>query len=156
MAIWTRHWPDWSVTKGPIGTRAVNKRKRSRRISALSGFWKSGASAYGDGSTVLLIPSFINGSQILNLAPDYSFADYLAAAGHRVLLLDWGPVDSARAKEGLAEQITDFVLPLVKSIGATGTSGRLLPWRVARNGGGAIGPCKKRNDDSIALELRRI
>ena len=71
----------------------------------------------GMGASVVLIPSIINGPQILHLAPDYSLAEYLAEAGYAVYLLDWGAVDSARADEGLAAQVTDLLLPLIAQVG---------------------------------------
>ncbi len=39
---------------------------------------------------VFMIPSMINGSDILDLQPDRSLVRYLAAQGHPVYLLDWG------------------------------------------------------------------
>lgn len=43
-----------------------------------------------EGGPVLVVPSLINRSRILDLLPDNSFLTYLAAAGLRPLLLDWG------------------------------------------------------------------
>ena len=70
------------------------------------------------GAPVVLIPSIINGSQILHLAPDYSIAAHLAEAGYAVYLLDWGAVDAARADEGLDRQVTELLLSLLAQIGA--------------------------------------
>ena len=71
----------------------------------------------GNGAPVVLIPSIINGPQILHLAPDYSFAEYLAGAGYVVHLLDWGAVDATRADEGLEAQVTDVLIPLLAQMG---------------------------------------
>ena len=66
---------------------------------------------------IVLIPSIINGPDILHLAPDYSLAAFLVAAGYDVYVVDWGAVDAVRAEEGLARQITDILLPLIAEIG---------------------------------------
>ncbi|CAH2600300.1 Polyhydroxyalkanoic acid synthase [Rhodovastum atsumiense] len=42
------------------------------------------------GPTLLLVPSLVNRAYILDLAPGRSMARFLADAGVRVLLLDWG------------------------------------------------------------------
>ncbi len=39
---------------------------------------------------ILIIPSLINGSEILDILPDRSFVKWLAAQGYGVYLLDWG------------------------------------------------------------------
>lgn len=39
---------------------------------------------------VLVVPSMINGSEIFDLLPDFSFVRWLAARGFDVYLLDWG------------------------------------------------------------------
>lgn len=45
-------------------------------------------------SAVLIIPSMINGSEILDLLPGRSYVRWMAAQGNDVYLLDWGrPVD---------------------------------------------------------------
>ena len=58
--------------------------------------WRAGAARLLDYSTadrgpaVLIVPSLINRYYILDLLPARSFACYLAAAGVRPLVLDWG------------------------------------------------------------------
>ncbi len=71
----------------------------------------------GKGEPIVLIPSIINGPQILHLAPDFSFGEYLVEAGHAVYLVDWGAVDATRVDEGLAQQVTNLLLPLINQIG---------------------------------------
>lgn len=49
--------------------------------------------AYGSGEfPVLLVPSLINGPEILDLHKDKSFAQFLAQHNMRVYILDWGDV----------------------------------------------------------------
>lgn len=76
--------------------------------------WRIGE---GGGAPVVLIPSIINGPDILNLAPDYSLAGFLAESGFAAFMLDWGAVDAGRAEEGLEAQVTDLLLPLLAQIG---------------------------------------
>jgi polyhydroxyalkanoate synthase subunit PhaC len=71
----------------------------------------------GTGTPIVLIPSIINGPQILHLTPEYSLGDFLVEAGHRVYLVDWGPVDAARADEGLAQQVSEILLPMLTQFG---------------------------------------
>lgn len=72
----------------------------------------------GDGARtpVVLVPSIINGPEILHLAPNYSLAAHLVKAGHAVFLVDWGGVEGSRANEGLADQVIDLLLPLLAMI----------------------------------------
>lgn len=72
----------------------------------------------GSGAPVVLVPSIINGPEILHLAHDFSLASFLAEAGFAAYLLDWGAVDAGRADEGLADQVTDLLLPLLAQIGS--------------------------------------
>lgn len=44
----------------------------------------------GAGRPVLIVPSLVNGSCVLDLLPGRSFVGALAEAGYRPLLLDWG------------------------------------------------------------------
>jgi polyhydroxyalkanoate synthase len=69
----------------------------------------------GSGSTLVLVPSLINPPTILDLDPDCSLADALAAR-HRVLLLDWGPA-AARQSLDLDEHVNGLLLPLIEAAG---------------------------------------
>jgi polyhydroxyalkanoate synthase subunit PhaC len=46
--------------------------------------------AGGAGMAVLFVPSLVNRAYVLDLTPDHSMLRFLAAAGIRPLLLDWG------------------------------------------------------------------
>ncbi|VVT04959.1 Poly-beta-hydroxybutyrate polymerase [Sphingomonas sp. EC-HK361] len=66
-----------------------------------------------DGPPVVFVPSLINPSHILDLTPETSLLRWIAARGHRTLLLDWGsptPVDRALDIAGHVERI---LLPLL-------------------------------------------
>ncbi len=49
-----------------------------------------GRAGDGSGPAVVVIPSLINPPFVLDLSPDNSLLDWLAAQGMRVLLIDWG------------------------------------------------------------------
>ena len=56
--------------------------------------WKEGSSRLldygGEGLPLLVVPSLVNRSYVLDLLPGHSMLRHLAANGARVLLLDWG------------------------------------------------------------------
>jgi polyhydroxyalkanoate synthase len=75
---------------------AYRRHPYHRPASAAPIIWQEGNSVLTDhapgtqGPVVLLIPSLVNRSYILDLRTDHSFAGWLAAAGFRPLVLDWG------------------------------------------------------------------
>lgn len=62
---------------------------------------------------VLLIPSLINGPQIFDIRPDYSFAAYLAGRGLRPLYLDWGAPADDEKHFGLSEYVSYRLMPCI-------------------------------------------
>ncbi len=69
-----------------------------------------------DAPVLLLIPSLVNKSYILDLMPDNSFTSALAEAGIRPLLVSWGQVGAAEKNYsiddyclGILGQVLDFV-----------------------------------------------
>lgn len=67
---------------------------------------------------VVIIPSLINPSSVLDLAPGNSLCEHLAHAGYRPLLVDWGLPDARHRDEGLADHISRYLLPLARQISA--------------------------------------
>ena len=72
--------------------------------------WREGATRLLDyapsgGAPVLVVPSLINRAYILDLAPQKSLLRFLAAAGLRPLLLDWGKPGEAERAFDLADYI---------------------------------------------------
>lgn len=64
---------------------------------------------------VLLIPSLINGSEILDLTPEYSFFSYLENEGYSPVLIDWGtPFEGD--KKNLDGYILSYLKPLIKEL----------------------------------------
>jgi polyhydroxyalkanoate synthase len=76
---------------------------------------------YGGGTSgppVVFVPSLINPPGVLDLSPERSLLRWLAAQGHRVLLLDWGWPGKDRAALSVTGHIERILLPLVRSLGA--------------------------------------
>ncbi len=69
-----------------------------------------------DGPPVLLLPSIINGAEVLDHGPRQSLARALGAAGARVLLLDWGDLAGER-RLGLSGLVSRRIAPLVARLG---------------------------------------
>src|SRR5262249_8508228 len=72
--------------------------------------WREGATQlldYGppDGAPVLVVPSLINRAYILDLAPGKSLLRFLAEAGLRPLLVDWGRPGPAERRFTLTDYI---------------------------------------------------
>lgn len=68
----------------------------------------------GTGRPLLVVPSLINPPHVLDLAPGNSLLGYLAAQGHRPLLVDWGPPETGAS---LAALVETRLLPLLDAIG---------------------------------------
>jgi polyhydroxyalkanoate synthase len=82
--------------------------------------WSAGAAtlrAYGTaGVPVLVVPSLINRSTILDLAPDRSFMRALADAGLAAYLLDWdAPGEQERAYD-TAAYVARILLPALREV----------------------------------------
>jgi polyhydroxyalkanoate synthase len=65
---------------------------------------------------LVVVPSLINAPAVLDLAPGRSLVRYLASEGHRVLLLDWGPMRRGERRLGLAGLVALRLLPLVATL----------------------------------------
>jgi polyhydroxyalkanoate synthase len=66
---------------------------------------------------VVLIPSLINGSAILDLSPDLSLIDWLDGQGFDGLLLDWGVPTPADAGMAIDDHVTQLLMPLLQRLG---------------------------------------
>ncbi len=70
----------------------------------------------GAGPTVLFIPSLINPPNVLDMG-ERSLLRWLAARGHRVLLLDWGWPGPDRHGLSVAGHVEQIALPLLRGLG---------------------------------------
>ncbi|HEX8214045.1 MAG TPA: alpha/beta fold hydrolase, partial [Allosphingosinicella sp.] len=71
----------------------------------------------GEGAPVLFVPSLINPPNILDLSEDRSLLRWLAARGHRVLLLDWGWDAKGRERMSVAGHVEQILVPLIQDHG---------------------------------------
>lgn len=73
----------------------------------------------GAGAPVLFVPSLINPPFILDLAPERSLLRWLAAQGHRVLLLDWGTPTAGERAVDIGDHVADLLVPLGTALTAS-------------------------------------
>jgi polyhydroxyalkanoate synthase len=72
----------------------------------------------GTGRPVVFVPSLINPPFVLDLAEDKSLLRWLAGAGHRPLLVDWGaPSPDDRAMD-ITGHIERLLLPMLRALDA--------------------------------------
>jgi polyhydroxyalkanoate synthase len=69
-----------------------------------------------DGPLLVVIPSLINAPAVLDLAPGRSLVRHLAAEGHHVLLLDWGPMGRSERRLGMAGLVSARLMPLLRQL----------------------------------------
>jgi polyhydroxyalkanoate synthase len=60
---------------------------------------------------IFIIPSFINGSEILDLTEERSLIRWLAAQGHECYLLDWGDLTQDQQGTSLSDLIMQRLIP---------------------------------------------
>lgn len=92
------------------GLRAYWAHPHGRQPSEPPTLWADGSARlldYGGpgGRPILIVPSLINRSYILDLTASRSFVAFLAGAGYRPLLLDWGRPHGPGLHSTLAELI---------------------------------------------------
>ncbi len=72
----------------------------------------------GAGRPVVVVPSLINTSDILDLADDRSLMRWLAGQGLNPLLVDWGTPHRDEGDRSIAHHVEALLLPLLRSIDA--------------------------------------
>ncbi|MEM7569075.1 MAG: alpha/beta fold hydrolase [Pseudomonadota bacterium] len=71
----------------------------------------------GAGPPVLLVPSLINPSWVLDLLPGRSFADALSGGSkNRVFLVDWGTPQAAQSRYRLEDYVMRQLVPLLRTL----------------------------------------
>lgn len=65
---------------------------------------------------VVLIPSLVNPSTILDLSPEMSLGGWLAGQGHDVWLVDWGSPRPEDAGMNLSAHVERLLLPLIAEL----------------------------------------
>lgn len=69
-----------------------------------------------DITPLVVVPSLINAPVVLDLAPGRSLVRQLVADGHRVLMVDWGPMGSSERRLGLAGLVSQRLMPLLQGL----------------------------------------
>jgi len=88
---------------------------RTRRACAAAG--RASLRDYGgSGPVVVVVPSLINPPRVLDLTPETSLLQWLAAR-HRVLLVDWGESTPAERDEDVTAHVERLLLPMLASLG---------------------------------------
>jgi polyhydroxyalkanoate synthase len=107
------------------GIKEYQKNDFSREIAPLEVYWQKGdvkllfcpaAKDKRIDKAIILIPSLINGSKILDLLPNKSFTRFLAENGFDVFLLDWGSLQKELGPQSLEELIDNYLLKAFSKI----------------------------------------
>lgn len=72
----------------------------------------------GEGPPVVLVPSLINGSEVLDIDPQRSLLSRIADGGFHALLVDWGMPTPVNADEDIGAHVTALLAPLIAAVGA--------------------------------------
>lgn len=72
----------------------------------------------GIGRPIIIVPSLINGPEILDLDADRSLMRWLAARGLNPLLLDWGSPDGDERDLDIGGHVQNLLLPLLQQLDA--------------------------------------
>lgn len=102
------------------GIEAWQRHPHARRLPDPPALWSEGATRVldfgGEGPAVLLLPSLINRATVLDLAADCSLIRFLAGAGLRAFLLDWGRPGPAEAGFGVADWLGRRLAPALAAV----------------------------------------
>lgn len=83
--------------------------------------WRAGAARLyrfgaGKGQAVLVVPSLINRSYVLDLTPERSLMRFLQAQGYRPYLLDWGAPDETERGFDLTDYLLYRLVPAFEAV----------------------------------------
>ena len=105
------------------GIKKYQKHFYQRTQAALETVWHCGeASLSRTGATqdlppIILIPSMINRSEILDLLPDRSLLRFLAAQGFDATLFDWGHPVKDPQQQNIEDAVQKRLIPAIESLG---------------------------------------
>ena len=66
--------------------------------------------------SIFLIPSLVNGAEILDLLPDNSFINWLSGEGYDVYLCDWGDISKNSPDLSMEGLITEKLIPAIECV----------------------------------------
>ena len=111
------------------GIRAYREHPWSRRPPTTDVLWQDGSTSLldygGTGRPVLLVPSLVNRSYILDLGPGEGLCSWLHENGMRPLLIDWGGPGETEAGFDLDAYIAQRLNPALEA--ATALAGGPVP-----------------------------
>lgn len=103
------------------GLRAYQEAERQPRPPAMPVVARAGRACVrdygGEGPPVLFVPSLINPPDVLDLAEGNSLLRWLAGAGVRPLLVDWGSPAAEERDLDVGGHVERLLLPLLEAIG---------------------------------------
>ncbi len=106
------------------GIRKYQLHPYTRTLSDLPAVWRAGEMrllhAGGAGRPLLLVPSMINGSSILDLIEGRSLARWLAGRGHDVYLLDWGRSTADEGQADIDTLLRERLVPALRHLAGDG------------------------------------
>jgi polyhydroxyalkanoate synthase len=116
--------------------------------------WQCGTTQLLDGApdapdtapVVLLVPSLVNRAYILDLMPDRSLVDYLAARGMHPLLLDWNAPGERERGFDTADYVTERICPAIDFVSAAYSKGSLHLVGYCMGGTLSVAAAQRRQD----------
>lgn len=102
------------------GIQKYHRHDFTRAANPFPAVWERGTTRLydygGAGVPLLIVPSLVNRAYILDLLPEKSFLKFLSARGFHPFLVDWQAPGAAEKDFGLADYITDRLLPAYEFI----------------------------------------
>lgn len=103
-----------SAPRGAMWRMAKVRHRRGRaRLRDYGGY---GGGQNQGGRPVIFVPSLINPPFILDLTRQRSLLRWLAAAGHRAMLVDWGSPDPSARSLDVAGHVEQLLVPLIRRL----------------------------------------
>ncbi len=118
-------FPQETLHKFFEGIKKYQGHSFTRAVSPLPVVWEAGeatlyraqSSAAKHKTPIVLIPSMVNKSDILDLLEDRSLLRWLAAQGFDAYLLDWGQAAQDEGQKDIDTTMAERLLPALESIG---------------------------------------
>lgn len=113
----------------------------------------SGRGKWDGKTSVLIIPSLINRAYVFDLQEEASFITYMAKAGIRPLMLDWGEPSPALAHLDCAGYMERYLLPVMDWLRENNTDHRLHVAGYCMGGIFAVALAQLRREQMATLTL---
>lgn len=103
-----KKYQDWGAPPVPREMVCLWQRGAARLLSIGGGDCARGP--------VILVPSLINGWEILDLTPQVSLARFLASRGYDVHMIDWGNLRDDPDIKNLDDLLNSYLIPMVRLV----------------------------------------